>query len=145
MCVAHCSRCARTDASRTLLLLLLPPRPPPPPTACRLAVFRCECCGAEATEVVHNGIIAVPPQCPSATCGRKQTLRIIPNRCAYANRQVRNGTGGVGSHKPHTTPPSVTEGQARHGSLNRMHQLPATTAPHKAPHKAQLPWLRCCG
>jgi DNA replication licensing factor MCM4 len=56
--------------------------------SCRLAVFRCECCGAEASAVVSNGIIAVPPQCPSATCGRKQTLRIIPNRCAYANRQV---------------------------------------------------------
>lgn len=84
-------------------------------------MFRCECCGAEATEVVHNGIIAVPPQCPSATCGRKQTLRIIPNRCAYANRQVRHGAGGVGSHKPHTTPPSVTQGTR---PLNRMQQLP---------------------
>lgn len=54
----------------------------------RLAVFRCEACGAEASEVVVNGIIAVPPQCSAATCGRKQTLRIIPNRCAYANRQI---------------------------------------------------------
>jgi DNA replication licensing factor MCM4 len=54
-------------------------------------VFRCEVCGSEATDVVQNGIIAVPPQCPSAACGRKQTLRIIPNRCAYANRQVCAG------------------------------------------------------
>lgn len=66
--------------------------------ACRLAVFRCECCGAEANEVVNNSIIAVPPQCPSATCGRKQTLRIIPNRCAYANRQVRLWEGVRGGH-----------------------------------------------
>jgi len=72
-------------------------------------VFRCEACGAEASEVVVNGIIAVPPQCSAATCGRKQTLRIIPNRCAYANRQVRVDVISLG----------VTPGQSGGGGEGR--------------------------
>jgi hypothetical protein len=33
-------------------------------------------------------VINAPGKCPSALCGRKSTMRMIPNRCAYINRQV---------------------------------------------------------
>eukprot|EP00775_Hariotina_reticulata_P002347 gene2347-2653_t len=52
----------------------------------RVAVFRCESCAAEAHDLVEKGVIKVPTQC--AGCGAKQTMRLIPNRSAFMNRQI---------------------------------------------------------
>jgi uncharacterized Zn finger protein len=52
-------------------------------------VFRCESCAAEAHDLVEKGVIKVPTQC--AGCGAKQTMRLIPNRSAFMNRQVMHG------------------------------------------------------
>eukprot|EP00879_Flechtneria_rotunda_P020435 GHRR01021500.1.p1 GENE.GHRR01021500.1~~GHRR01021500.1.p1 ORF type:complete len:510 (+),score=166.40 GHRR01021500.1:266-1795(+) len=52
----------------------------------RLAVFRCEACAHEVHDLVTHGIVNVPTACNN--CRAKQTMRIIPNRCAYLNRQI---------------------------------------------------------
>jgi DNA replicative helicase MCM subunit Mcm2 (Cdc46/Mcm family) len=54
-----------------------------------MATFRCEACGAEEASMVERGAVSQPGKCPSAQCGRKATMRLVPNRCAYVNRQVR--------------------------------------------------------
>uniref|UniRef100_A0A383VUH6 DNA replication licensing factor MCM4 n=1 Tax=Tetradesmus obliquus TaxID=3088 RepID=A0A383VUH6_TETOB len=54
----------------------------------RLAVFRCETpgCGAEAHDTVERGLIVVPNACTK--CGKKATMRMIPNRSGFLNRQI---------------------------------------------------------
>jgi DNA replicative helicase MCM subunit Mcm2 (Cdc46/Mcm family) len=51
-------------------------------------VFRCETpqCGAEQHDAVERGLIVVPNAC--SKCGKKQTMRMIPNRSGFLNRQV---------------------------------------------------------
>jgi DNA replicative helicase MCM subunit Mcm2 (Cdc46/Mcm family) len=52
-------------------------------------VFRCETpqCGHEEHDTVDRGLIVVPNACTK--CGKKQTMRMIPNRSGFLNRQVR--------------------------------------------------------
>jgi DNA replicative helicase MCM subunit Mcm2 (Cdc46/Mcm family) len=52
-------------------------------------VFRCETpqCGHEEHDTVERGLIVVPNACTK--CGKKQTMRMIPNRSGFLNRQVR--------------------------------------------------------
>eukprot|EP00878_Enallax_costatus_P013418 GHUV01014031.1.p1 GENE.GHUV01014031.1~~GHUV01014031.1.p1 ORF type:complete len:879 (+),score=279.82 GHUV01014031.1:392-3028(+) len=54
----------------------------------RLAVFRCENpgCGHEMHDLVDRGVIVVPAEC--SKCRKKSTLRMIPNRSGYLNRQI---------------------------------------------------------
>lgn len=58
----------------------------------RLACFRCEGagCGNEMHDVVERGVIVVPAECRK--CKRKATMRMIPNRSGFLNRQVGHAT-----------------------------------------------------
>jgi hypothetical protein len=52
----------------------------------RVADFRCDICRGETSARVEEGAVAEPKQCPH--CGQKHTLRLLPNRSQYINRQI---------------------------------------------------------
>jgi hypothetical protein len=62
------------------------PHPLPP----RVALFRCERCHAEAVAPIQPGQQVVEPtRCEH--CTATASMRLMPNRCSYVNRQVGGG------------------------------------------------------
>ncbi|RAK81808.1 MCM DNA helicase complex subunit MCM4 [Aspergillus fijiensis CBS 313.89] len=69
------------------------------------AFFRCQICNHSVQVDIDRGRIAEPAECPRPICKAKNSMQLIHNRCAFADKQVI---------KLQETPDSIPDGQTPH-------------------------------
>ncbi|XHG03209.1 DNA replication licensing factor, mcm4 component, variant 2 [Aspergillus wentii] len=69
------------------------------------AFFRCQICNHGVQVDIDRGKIAEPTICPRTVCNARNSMQIIHNRCAFADKQVI---------KLQETPDNVPDGQTPH-------------------------------
>ncbi|TLD10917.1 hypothetical protein PgNI_06262 [Pyricularia grisea] len=71
----------------------------------RDAHFKCSVCNHSVTVTIDRGRIKEPTECPRQMCSAKNSMQIVHNRCAFADKQVI---------KLQETPDEVPAGQTPH-------------------------------
>ncbi|PYH32481.1 MCM DNA helicase complex subunit MCM4 [Aspergillus neoniger CBS 115656] len=69
------------------------------------AFFRCQICNHSVQVDIDRGRIAEPTVCPREVCQARNSMQIIHNRCAFADKQVI---------KLQETPDNIPDGQTPH-------------------------------
>ncbi|CAK97163.1 uncharacterized protein An12g04720 [Aspergillus niger] len=69
------------------------------------AFFRCQICNHSVQVDIDRGRIAEPTVCPRQVCQARNSMQIIHNRCAFADKQVI---------KLQETPDNIPDGQTPH-------------------------------
>ncbi|PLB48968.1 putative DNA replication licensing factor Mcm4 [Aspergillus steynii IBT 23096] len=69
------------------------------------AFFRCQACNHGVTVEIDRGRIAEPTICPRQVCKERNSMELVHNRCAFADKQVI---------KLQETPDSIPDGQTPH-------------------------------
>ena len=70
-----------------------------------IAFFRCQICNHGVQVDIDRGKIAEPTICPRQVCQARNSMQIVHNRCAFADKQVI---------KLQETPDNIPDGQTPH-------------------------------